>query len=318
MSKTRKDNRLKIVFLGTSEFATPILRNLLDNRFEIAAVVTKPDRPAGRKKILKPTPVREFLKDNASDIDLIQAGRLKDEEFQSNLRAMNPDLFVVASFPILPMNVVRIPRLGCLNIHPSLLPRYRGAAPIRWAIMNNERVTGVSTFFIGGKVDAGNIFLQRKLEIGENENYSSLHDRLAELGAELAVESVKRLMSGDVVTITQNEAEATPAPKIKPEDSIIDWQKSAEEVVCKIRAFSYEPGAYTRFLDKRLKIFSAVTAEGHDISPGEARIEKDRLTAGCGDGCISLLEVQIEGKRMMDVKTFLRGARLAEGIISMA
>lgn len=309
------NNDFRIVFFGTSEFAVPALRSLVENDLGIAAVVTKPDLPAGRKKILKPTPVKEYASSIRPVIPIFQPKRRKDEDFLSALSALNPDLLVVASFPILPKVVLEIPRLGCLNIHPSLLPRYRGAAPIRRALMENERISGVSTFFIGGKVDAGNIFLQRKLEIRADENYTSLHDRLAVLGAGLAVESVERIIGGKIETFAQNEADATPAPKIKPADSIIDWSKTAVEVLSQIRAFSYDPGAWTNFQAKRLKIFSAELAEGGDLEAGYARIEKERIMAGCADRCLNLLEVQAEGKKMMEVKTYLRGARLKEQVI---
>lgn len=317
MSQTKMNSKLRVVFFGTSEFAVPPFRSLIENDLGIVAAVTKPDRPVGRKKLLKPTPVKEYALSIAPSIPIFQPEKRKDEDFLTVLRALNPDLFVVASFPILPKVVLDIPRLGCLNIHPSLLPRYRGAAPIRWTLMNNDQITGVTTFFIGGKVDAGNIFLQRRLDIREDENYTSLHDRLAVLGADLAVESVVRIISGKIETLAQNEAEATPAPKTKPEDSIIDWSKTAKEVLSQIRAFSYDPGASTIFRGKRLKVFSAESVDGGELELGYAKIEKDRILAGCADGCLNLLEVQVEGKKMMDVKTYLRGARLEEQVISM-
>ncbi len=306
---------LNIIFLGTSEFALPTLKALIESRHNLLAVVTKRDRPQGRGRRESPTAVMKYLIEKGVDIEVYQPQSLKDEQFIRNLEALNPQLFVVASFPIMPRKMVNIPTIGCLNIHPSLLPKYRGAAPIRWALLNGETITGVTTFFIGGKVDAGNIFLQKSLPIKPMENYGSLHNRLANLGAELAIKSVELISQGEVKTFPQDETQATPAPKITKEDLRIDWNQPAEKICNKIRAFSPQPGAYTIIDGRRFKVFAAQPNAFREYDSGKGAVEKDGIYVGCGDCCIELLEVQFEGKKRLKARDFLRGFKQESAVL---
>lgn len=300
---------MKLVFLGTAEYAIPPLRAVLDSLHETVAVVTKSDRPSGRGLREKPTPVKIFLREYSPQTPLIQPDKLKDPEFQRQLAEYNAELFVVACFPILPMKVVRLPKVGCLNIHPSLLPRYRGAAPIRWTLMSGDEVTGVTTFFIGEKVDGGSILLQRETPIAEGENHGALEHRLAEMGADLALESLDIIAGGEIRTRIQDESKATPAPKIQLEDMRVDWNRSAGEIHNHIRAFAPKPGVFTFMNSRRLKIYASRPHPEIKAPIRQGRIDGESLFAGCGEGVLEILELQIEGKKRLLIKDFLRGFR---------
>ena len=300
---------MKIIFFGTSEFAIPSIRKVIASDHRLSAVITKSDRKSGRGLKRQPTPVSRFLKSDFPDVRIIHPLRLKDPGFLDELRRLESDLFLVASFPILPKEVVTIPRLGCLNLHPSLLPRCRGAAPIQWTLLKGERETGVSTFFIGGRVDSGELLLQRKMPVYREDNFGSLHDRLADAGAELIAESLDLISGGNFTTWAQDESLATPAPKIKPSDLEIDWSQTAESIHNRIRAFSPQPGAFTMFSSRRLKIFASIPLSLTNGVPGEGRIIDNTLVVGCGEGSLKLLEIQTEGKKRMPVEPFLRGLR---------
>lgn len=299
---------MKIIFLGSSAFAVPILKRVLESQFEVTAVVTKADAIAGRGLTEKGTAVKEFTTANFPQIPLLQPESLKDEAFLESLQGFGADIFLVASFPIMPKKMLAIPPLGAMNVHPSLLPKYRGAAPIRWTLFKGEIETGVTTFFIGGKVDAGNIFLQRRIHIHPYEDYGALHDRLAALGAEMAVESLEKIAQGDISTTIQDESLACPAPKISKEDCLVDWSKSSLDICNQIRALSPEPGAYTVINGKRLKLFAANPTDKISAR-GDVLIDKDKVFIGCGGGCLELVEVQIEGKKRMKIGDFLRGVK---------
>ena len=315
--KSSSDKKLRIVLLGTSEFAIKPFRRIIESAHEIVAVVTKTDRHSGRGRKKVRTPVMDFITGDFPDIDVIQPDSLKDQDFQNKLSALQADLFVVASFPIMPMTVVNIPPFGCLNIHPSLLPKYRGAAPIRWTLMKGDAVTGVTTFFIGGKVDAGSIFLQRELQVLPMEDYQSLHDRLSEFGADLVLESLKKIIMGDISTIPQDESLATPAPKIQKSHCAIDWSKPAQDICNQIRALSPEPGAYTIFRGKRLKLYSSQIADTARLNSGEGHINQQKLFIGCKDLCLELLEVQLEGRKRMKAQDFIRGLHIDSNWIEL-
>lgn len=312
LSNNNRGRALKIIFLGTAEFAIPSLRSVLDSRHETAAVVTKSDRPSGRGRREKPTPVKLFLREYSPQTPLIQPDKLKDPEFHRQLAEYDAELFVVACFPILPMKVVRLPKTGCLNIHPSLLPRYRGAAPIRWTLMNGDETTGVTTFFIGERVDGGSVLLQRETPIAQGENYGSLEHRLAEMGADLALESLDIIAAGEIHTKIQDESTATPAPKIRPEHKRVDWNRSALKIHNHIRAFAPKPGVFTFLNGRRLKIFASEPYSEMDIPLQIGKIDGEKLFAGCGEGALELLELQIEGRKRLPVKNFLRGFRNKE------
>jgi methionyl-tRNA formyltransferase len=308
---------MKIVFMGTPEFSIPSLEVLLKNGYEICAVVTAPDEPKGRGYKLSPPPVKVFALQN--NLKVLQPQNLKDPNFINELKKLSPDLIVVVAFRILPKEVFSIPPLGTINVHASLLPKYRGAAPINWAIINGEKETGVTTFFIDEKVDAGNIILQKKIEIGQDETAGELHDKLAKLGAEALLETVKIIQTGNVQTIKQDETLATPAPKIKKEMCQINWyEMKAEQVHNFVRGLSPNPGAFTFLNGKILKIYRTKLvekiSEATTLKPGQIIVDGDSLFAVCSDlKPVQIIEVQIEGKKKLKSEEFLRGHKLKTG-----
>jgi methionyl-tRNA formyltransferase len=308
---------MKIVFMGTPEFSIPSLEVLLKNGYEICAVVTAPDEPKGRGYKLSPPPVKVFALQNS--LKVLQPQNLKDPNFINELKKLSPDLIVVVAFRILPKEVFSIPPLGTINVHASLLPKYRGAAPINWAIINGEKETGVTTFFIDEKVDAGNIILQKKIEIGQDETAGELHDKLAKLGAEALLETVKIIQTGNVQTIKQDETLATPAPKIKKEMCQINWyEMKAEQVHNFVRGLSPNPGAFTFLNGKILKIYRTKLvekiSEATTLKPGQIIVDGDSLFAICSDlKPVQIIEVQIEGKKKLKSEEFLRGYKLKTG-----
>ena len=287
---------MRVIFFGTSEFAIPAVEKVWQSNHHLLAVVSKSDRKAGRGRKEQPTPVSEFVRSRTSGIELIQPPRLKDPDLWERLQKLKADIFLVASFPILPMEIVSIPELGCLNLHPSLLPQYRGAAPIQRTLLAGEKETGISTFFIGGKIDAGGILLQKRMEIYPDDNFGSLHDRLAEAGADLMLESLDIIAQGGYTTIHQDDSFATPAPKIKSSELRIDWNDSAHNIHNKVRAFSPSPGAYTELNGRRLKIFTSQPSTDCQDAAGAGRVIDNELIVSCGEGSLKLLEIQIEGK----------------------
>jgi methionyl-tRNA formyltransferase len=308
---------MKIVFMGTPEFSIPSLEVLLKNGYEICAVVTAPDEPKGRGYKLSPPPVKVFALQN--NLKVLQPQNLKDPNFINELKKLSPDLIVVVAFKILPKEVFSIPPLGTINVHASLLPKYRGAAPINWAIINGEKETGVTTFFIDEKVDAGNIILQKKIEIGQDETAGELHDKLAKLGAEALLETVKIIQTGKVQTIKQDETLATPAPKIKKEMCQVNWyEMKAEQVHNFVRGLSPNPGAFTFLNGKILKIYRTKLvekiSEATNLKPGQIIADGDSLFAVCSDlKPVQIIEVQIEGKKKLKSEEFLRGYKLKTG-----
>jgi methionyl-tRNA formyltransferase len=307
---------MKIVFMGTPDFAIPSLEILLKNYYEIQAVVTAPDEPKGRGYKITPPPVKVFaLKHN---LKVLQPENLKDEKFIAELKNLSPELIVVVAFRILPKEVFTIPPLGTINLHASLLPKYRGAAPINWAIINGETETGVTTFFINEKVDTGNIILQRKIEIDPDETAGELHDKLAIIGAEVLLETIKLIESGNVNPIPQDNSLATPAPKIKKEMCQINWfEKNAQQVHNFVRGLSPQPGAFT-FLNKKIvKIYRtklpSPELEFQNVKPAQIIIDekKKEMYAICADlKPIQIIELQMEGKKKLNALEFLKGFRL--------
>lgn len=303
---------MKIVFMGTPEFAVPSLKAIAEAGYEIAAVVTNQDEPQGRGLKISPSAVKRAAL--GLGLPVIQAASLKDPEFVARLKTIAPDLMVVVAFKILPRDIFTIPKLGTFNLHASLLPRYRGAAPINWAIIRGERETGVTTFFLDDKVDTGKIILQKKTEISIDDTAGELAKRLSLAGAEAVVETIRLVENGNVKIIEQDNSLATTAPKISKENCQIDWSKPAKEVHNFIRGFSPEPGAYTFLDDKFLKIFrTRLTGEKANPSAGEIKIEAGRFYASCSDELVEILELQLEGKKKLDAREFVRGARIESG-----
>ena len=306
---------MRIIFMGTPEFAAVSLEKILEAGCEIAAVVTAPDKPAGRGQKISESAVKKYAL--SQNIPVLQPEKLKSPEFLEKLRSFKADLQVVVAFRMLPEIVWSMPPKGTINLHASLLPDYRGAAPINWAVINGEKETGVTTFFLQHEIDTGNILFAEKVSIGENDTAGIIHDKLMNTGAELLVKTVKAIASGDYTETPQNEIKAEylhHAPKIFKEDCLIDWSKPVEKVYNLIRGLSPYPTAFTTFQGKSLKVFQAEKQfQNHEKVPGEYVTDgKSYLKFACPDGFISLKEVQIEGKKRMTAEEFLRGLRLDE------
>ncbi len=299
---------MKIVFFGTPDFAIPTLKKIMESKHSIEAVVTAPDKERGRGRKVQFTPVKKFAVEH--NIKVLQPVKFKDENFINSLKNIKADLFVVVAFRILPKEVFTIPPKGSFNLHASLLPKYRGAAPIQWALINGERETGVTTFFLKEKVDTGNIILQRKVKIDENDNLGTLHDKLAEIGAGLVVETIDLIESGNYELTEQDNSLATPAPKITREICKIDWNKPAREIHNLIRGLSPYPAAFFERNGKIYKVFSSEVVEQPLLEPGEIRSTKKELFIGTKDNTLKILEIQPEGRKRMKADEFLRGYSL--------
>jgi len=320
-----KAKSMRIVYMGSPGFAVGPLQQLLENGFQVVGVITAPDRPAGRGKRIKQSAVKEFLIEHARDIPVLQPENLKDPAFVKSLEGLKPDLQVVVAFRMLPREVWSIPALGTMNLHASLLPQYRGAAPINHVIINGERETGVTTFLIDDQIDTGNILLQEKTTVGEQETAGDLHDRLMEIGASLVLETLEQLAAGKVKAKSQDaymdpEIPLKKAPKIFKEDCRISWERPGQEVNNLIRGLSPYPGAYTYLSregedDLLCKIFSATfEALPHKDVPGTIYTDgKHRLEVAVKDGVIEIQIIQQEGKRKMEARDFLAGFSFSNG-----
>ncbi len=297
---------MKIIFMGTPDFSIPSLKALLESKHDILAVVTATDKQRGRGRIVSFTPVKEFALQN--NLPLIQPEMLRNNpQFVDELRKYNADLFIIVAFKILPEDVFTIPPKGSFNLHASYLPKYRGAAPIQWALIKGETETGLTTFKLAEKVDTGNIYLQEKVAIKPADNFETLHDRLSELGANIVLDTVKLIESGDYLLKEQDDSLATPAPKITKEIAKIDWNKSANEIHNLVRGLSPVPGAIFEFGGKQLKVYKSEIVERNDLGSFEIRQTKTELIIGCGKNSLKILELQQEGKKHMTVEEFLRG-----------
>ena len=304
---------MKIVFMGNPQFAVPSLRKLVESDHDILSVVTNPPKPAGRGKQLIKSPVAECAKE--LNLPIIETDELKSEKFLHTLRDLNGDVFAVVAYRILPKKVINIPLKGAINLHGSLLPKYRGAAPIQWALINGENETGLTTFIIQPKVDKGNILLQKTIKIDQDDNYGSLAEKMSHTGAELLVNTVDRFESENVEQYNQLDSNATLAPKITPALTNISWEKSAKEIHNLIRGLAPFPGARTVLDSKTLKIFKTKYIEENSTNnSGEiSNIGKDSFNVQTGKGQLIVLEVQVEGKRRMSAGDFLRGVQLDIG-----
>jgi methionyl-tRNA formyltransferase len=292
--------------MGTPEFAVPSLRILLDHSYEIPAVVTAPDKPRGRGQQVSFTSIKKFALHHR--IPVLQPEKLIDAAFISEIQQLHPDLIVVVAFRILPREVFMIPKLGSFNLHASILPKYRGAAPINWAIMNGEKESGVTTFFLKDEVDTGSILLQTRVPIGLNDIAGDLHDTLSVVGAESVLQTVHLIERGDVQPHQQDDSLACPAPKIFKEDCRIDWTKPSQQVHNFIRGLSPHPSAWTTHMGKLIKVFRSKMVERHSTQAGIVlNRTQNILEVGTGSGVVSLLEIQQEGKRRLSIEEFLRG-----------
>jgi methionyl-tRNA formyltransferase len=307
---------LRIIFMGTAELACSSLRALVAQKeWVVVSVVTQPDRPKGRNLALQFSPVKKTAL--AANIPVLQPERAKEAAFLAELTRLQPDLIVVAAYgQILPKTILELPRLGCLNVHTSLLPKFRGAAPIQWAILEDEQETGVTIMRMDAGLDTGDILTQAATRIVPEDNAETLHNRLAEMGADLLVRTVPDLVSGRIIPRPQPPEGATYARKISREDGRLDWNQPARTLWNKVRAFTPWPGAYTHFGSAAdlLKIWECAVAEHVSGAAGQiVQADKNGLVLGCGQGGLRLLEVQKEGGRRMSTQEFLAGHALKPG-----
>jgi len=302
-----------LVFCGTPRFAVPTLERLVESGFQVQLVVTRPDRPKGRGLELAPSPVKQRALQ--LDLPLAQPESIKNNDaFHAQLAALKPDAIVVVGYGrIIPQWMLDLPPLGNINLHASLLPKYRGAAPIQWAIAHGETVTGVTTMKIDAGLDTGGILLHKQIPIAPNDTAETLAPKLASIGAGLVVATVRGLQAGAIHARQQDHAHATLAPILKKADGLIDFSRPATEILNRMRGFQPWPGAYSRFRGKMLQVRKAVAAE-RALAPSEMKVESDRLLVGCGRGTsIELVELQLEGKKRTLAADFLRGYRPLPG-----
>ncbi len=311
---------LRIVFMGTPEFAVGTLRALVENDYPVVGVITQPDRPVGRHgNTLQPPAVKQYALEHS--IPVLQPEKMKDEGFLEQLRAWQPNLQVVVAFRMLPEVVWALPKYGTFNVHASLLPRYRGAAPINWAIINGETQTGVTTFFLDHEIDTGRIILQQALPIPPQADVETMYNRLMDEGAQLALRTIESVLQHDGCPPTreqqmpEEETALTAAPKLFKETCRIDWQRTATQVHNFIRGLSPIPGAWTQAMMHNrqpvtIKIYRArAMDEDLGAETGRLSVESGRLFAACGEGTIEILELQLSGKRRMTARDFLNGTR---------
>jgi methionyl-tRNA formyltransferase len=298
---------MRIVFIGTGEIGVPTQRALQKSEHEVVGIVTQPDKPVGREQKITPPAIKTALA--GSNIPILQPAKIKDPQSIEEIRALSPDVVVVMAYgQILPRTALEIPKLACLNLHASLLPRWRGAAPIQAAIAAGDRETGITVMYMDEGLDTGDILLQRKIDIVPDETGGSLHDRLGEIAPEALLESLRLLESGIALRTPQDNSLATLAPKLNREHGRIDWKEPAEAIERKIRAFDPWPGAFTEISGANLKIFSATIVDLNG-KPGEILRRERELVIAAGDRALSLGEVQAEGRRRMNAAEFLRGER---------
>ncbi|WP_435625461.1 methionyl-tRNA formyltransferase [Flagellimonas sp.] len=314
----QQNEPLRIVFMGTPEFAVESLKLLLEASFNVVGVITAPDRPAGRGRKVQESAVKQFA--IAHNLKVLQPTNLKDDNFVDQLKELEANLQVVVAFRMLPRVVWDMPKYGTFNLHASLLPQYRGAAPINWAIINGETETGVTTFFIDDKIDTGHIILQQKAAIGKNENAGNLHDRLMQIGGALVVKTCQMIAEGNVKTFPQEQTDLQKAaPKIHKETCRIDWNLPIEQIHNHIRGLSPYPGAWTHFQKSEdvdmvvLKVFqSEIEPAEHSYTIGTIITTKDTLKVAAKGGLILLLEIQLPGKKRMSTADTLRGFQVEE------
>lgn len=305
-----------IVYMGTPDFAVPSLMTLAQSRHKVVMVITQPDRPKGRGCKMCCTQVKEAAQ--LHDLPVSQPDKVKDPQFVDQIRALKPDLFVVAAFgQILPVDLLEIPTLGAINIHASLLPKYRGAAPIQRVILNGEQVTGITTMKMDTGMDTGDILLARETSIEPSDTAGSLHDRLSILGADLLMDTLDALSAGTLKPTPQDHRQATYAPMLKKQDGKIDWQRPARDLEFFIRGMNPWPGAFTLFGDKRLAIYQARAMEGTYEAPPGTVVQgfDDELRVATGQGALAVEELQPASGRRMSIADYLRGCCISPGTI---
>ncbi|MBO5522688.1 MAG: methionyl-tRNA formyltransferase [Roseburia sp.] len=305
---------MRVIFMGTPDFAVGTLEEIIKAGHEVVLVVSQPDKAVGRSKALKYTPVKACAIEHG--IEVYQPEKIRETESVEYLRKYQPDIIIVVAFgQIIPRVILDMPKYGCVNVHASLLPKYRGASPIQWAVINGEKVTGVTTQRMDDGVDTGDIIMKEEVALREDETGGSLFERLAGVGAKLCVKTMEAIENGTAVYTPQDSSQATHTAKIHKELGSIDWTKSAEEIECLIRGLDPWPSAYTRLGDKILKIWKAeVVSKQSEAAPGcMVKVEKNRILVQTGKGMLALKEVQLEGKKRMTVEAFLNGCTVEAG-----
>ncbi|MDG1194462.1 MAG: methionyl-tRNA formyltransferase [Polaribacter sp.] len=306
---------LRIVFMGTPDFAVTILKHLVENHYNIVGVITAADKPAGRGRKLNESAVKKYAL--SKEITILQPTNLKNQGFQQELENLKADLQIVVAFRMLPKAVWKMPKLGTFNLHASLLPSYRGAAPIHWAIINGETKTGVTTFFIDDKIDTGEIILQKEISIDNDETVGSLHDKLMFLGADLVTKTVDLISEGNVTTKKQPELEEKSAPKLNPENTKINWTHSLDTIYNQIRGLNPFPAAWTSIKNNDEEITAKIYAvrkeiQEHKLNTGKIITSKKELKVAIKDGFLIIDEIKISGKKKMDAKSLLNGYTFSE------
>ena len=303
---------MKILFMGTPDFAAGSLKSLINAGYEISAVVTQPDRPKGRSGQPVFSPVKEASV--AAGIPVLQPERIKRPEETAKLLDYPADIYVVAAFgQILSKEILDQPRYGCINVHASLLPKYRGASPIQRVILDGEKETGITIMQMNEGLDTGDILYQKKLELAPDETFETLHDRLMELGGQTLTEALPLIEAGKITPVKQDDSASCYAPLIKKEDGLIDWKKTSEQISSQVRAFNPWPGAFTHIGGKLLKVWEVQPVSGSGKAGDIIDADKTSFTVTCGDGAVRILALQPEGKKKMDTSAFLLGNRIEIG-----
>lgn len=307
---------MRVIFMGTPDFAVPSLEALL-TKHEVVLVVTQPDKPKGRGKKMVPTPVKACALEHG--IPVLQPEKVKEPEFVKQLRSYEPDLIAVTAFgQILSEPILEMPKYGCINVHGSLLPKYRGAAPMQWSIIDGEKVTGITTMYMAKGLDSGDMLLKAEVEITDEDTFATIHDKMAVTGANLLLDTLDQLEAGTLERIPQDHDAATYAPMITKETGHIDWSKNRQDIINLIRGLNPVPAAYTIYEEEVLKIFGAVISDvqADDAANGEiVAVVKKGFVVKCGDGCLLITEVQARGGKRMMTDAYLRGHAMKEGIL---
>ncbi len=298
---------MRVVFMGNPEFAIPTLKLLQKSRHDLLAVVSNKPKPMGRGRILKSTPIGQFAKENK--IKLLEPDNLNSTDFKNQLKNLEADIFLVVAYRILPEEIIGIPRHGAINLHVSLLPKYRGAAPIQWALMNGDTETGVTVFQINKKVDTGDILVQKRFPIYKDDNMWTLGTRLCKSGAEIIIDSIGKIEEGSIEILTQNQKAASYAPKITKKMRCINWSWSAIKIHNWVRGLSPYPSMYTVLNGKNMKIFKTFVEKSSICKPGEiVNVNDDSILIATGQDLLGLLEIQLEGKKKLPIKEYLKGS----------
>lgn len=307
---------MRVIFMGTPDFAVPSLEALL-TKHEVVLVVTQPDKPKGRGKKMVPTPVKACALEHG--IPVLQPEKVKEPEFVEQIRSYEPDLIAVTAFgQILSEPILEMPKYGCINVHGSLLPKYRGAAPMQWSIIDGEKVTGITTMYMAKGLDSGDMLLKAEVEITDEDTFATIHDKMAVTGANLLLDTLDQLEAGTLERIPQDHDAATYAPMITKETGHIDWSKNRQDIINLIRGLNPVPAAYTIYEEEVLKIFGAVISDvqADDAANGEiVAVVKKGFVVKCGDGCLLITEVQARGGKRMMTDAYLRGHAMKEGIL---